>query len=85
MGLRALRKALEKNPEQRAMVKQKLLHEIKTTTYMTYPKMKREGIAPSAEQMLGELDGNIKGMCRVSGITDEELLGVFKEAIEKAG
>ncbi len=85
IGLKALDKALVKTPERKNIYKTKYLDVMRATAIDTYKDMKKDGDVHTPEEMLAELDANIKGMCKSLGITDDEVIAIFKEAIDKAG
>jgi len=89
VGLKAFDKALSKKPEKKVLYKMKLLDVIRATAIETCADMNQKGetvtqeiITPEA--MTAGLDSSIKGICKSAGITDEELLAIFREAVEKA-
>jgi hypothetical protein len=85
VGLKALGKALVKSPDRKMLYKTKYFDVMRATAIDTYKTMKDDGDTSTPEQMLAGLDKNIKGMCELLGITDEEILAIFREAVEKAG
>jgi len=84
VGLKALDKALVKSPDRKVLYKMKYLDVMRATAIDTYKEMKKEGDTSTPEQMLAGLDENIKGMCESLGITNEEIIAIFREAIERA-
>jgi len=89
VGLKAFDKALSKKPEKKVLYKMKLLDVIRATAMETCADMNKSGDTVKQEILTPEamnegLDSSIKGICKSAGITDEELLAVFREAVEKA-